>query len=247
MAKNIIKSLKNASKALRPKVTMVGNSVDFDSIYNYSIPKKIIKKSADDVSETVSKTASRLTAEEQKALDKANELWRQQREEDFLKMDMEIEEMLKETDSMFGSPEEIASPNYEPRVDSATAKSVMDDPLTWTDDYILNTARDEATLNDMINQRDQAQRFKDINPDKPGTWTEEYINKTAKTPDELHDMTQRMREAKNLDTVETINQQRKAEDVPKNRQQKRQDAKEGKGTGKNQKKKSKKQKAKEKR
>lgn len=226
---------------------MVGNSVDFDSIYNYSIPKKIIKKSADDVSETVSKTASKLTAEEQKALDKANELWKQQREEEFLNREIEIEEMFKETDEMFGSPEEILSPNYEPRVDSATAKSVMDDPLTWTDDYILNTARDEATLNDMISQRDQAQRFKDINPDKPSTWTEEYINKTAKTPDELHDMTQRMRDAKNLDTVETINQQRKAEDVPKNRQQKRQDAKEGKGTGKNQKKKSKKQKAKEKR
>ena len=247
MAKNIIKSLKNASKTLRPKVTMVGNSLDIDSIYNHSIPKKIIKKSVDDVSETVSKTASRLTAEEQKALDKANELWKQQREEEFLNREIEIEEMFKETDEMFGSPEEILNPNYEPRVDSATASSVMDDPLTWTDDYILNTATDEATLNDMISQRDQAQRFKDINPDKPSTWTEEYINKTAKTPDELHDMTQRMRDAKNLDTVETINQQRKAEDVPKNRQQKRQDAKEGKGTGKNQKKKSKKQKAKEKR
>ena len=226
---------------------MVGNSLDIDSIYNHSIPKKIIKKSVDDVSETVSKTASRLTAEEQKALDKANELWKQQREEEFLNREIEIEEMFKETDEMFGSPEEILNPNYEPRVDSATASSVMDDPLTWTDDYILNTATDEATLNDMISQRDQAQRFKDINPDKPSTWTEEYINKTAKTPDELHDMTQRMRDAKNLDTVETINQQRKAEDVPKNRQQKRQDAKEGKGTGKNQKKKSKKQKAKEKR
>ena len=267
MAK-IVKTLKNAAKTLRPKVTMVGNSLDIDSIYNYSIPKKVknnvpkfdtdeaqdllnnVKNFFNDNIDNTSKPTSipnRLTPKEQEALDKANELWRQQREEDFLNKEIEIEEMLKETDEMFGSPEEILSPDYEPRVDSATANSVKSDPLTWTDDYILNTAKDEAALNDMINQRDQAMRFKDINPDKPGTWTEEYINKTAKTPDELHDMTQRMREAKNLDTVETINQQRKAEDVPKNRQQKRQEAKEGKGQGKKQGKKSKQQKAKEKR
>ena len=179
MAK-IVKALKNAAKTLRPKVTMVGNSLDIDSIYNHSVPKK-------------------------------------------------VKNVIKDT------------------VDDVATNSAKSEPLTWTDDYILDTATDEATLNDMISQRDQAQRFKDINPDKPSTWTEEYINKTAKTPDELHDMTQRMRESKNLDTVETINQQRKAEDVPKNRQQKRQDAKEGKGQGKNQKKKTKQQKAKEKR
>ena len=199
MAK-IVKALKNAAKTLRPKVTMVGNSLDIDSIYNYSVPKKVnkvVKETVDDVK----KATSRLTPEEQKALDKANELWRQEREEYFLNKEIEIEEMLKETNEMFGSPEEIRSPDYEPRVDSATANSVKSDPLTWTDDYILNTATDEATLNDMINQRDQAIRFKDINPDKPSTWTEEYVNKTAKTPDELHDMTQRMRDAKNLDTV----------------------------------------------
>lgn len=271
MAK-IVKTLKNAAKTLRPKVTMVGNSLDIDSIYNYSIPKKVknnipkfdtddaqdllnnVKNFFNDNIDNTSKPTSipnRLTPEEQKALDKANELWRQEREEYFLDKEIEIEEMFKETNEMFGSPEEILSPDYEPRVEPKaepiTVNSAMDDPLLWTDDYILNTATDEATLNDMINQRDQAMRFKDINPDKPGTWTEEYINKTAKTPDELHDMTQRMREAKNLDTVETINQQRKAEDVPKNRQQKRQDAKEGKGQGKKQGKKSKQQKAKEKR
>ena len=271
MAK-IVKTLKNAAKTLRPKVTMVGNSLDIDSIYNYSIPKKVknnvpkfdtdhaqdllnnVKNFFNDNIDNTPKPTNipnRLTPEEQEALDKANELWRQQREEDFLNKEIEIEEMLKETDEMFGSPEEILSPDYEPRVEPkvepTTVNSTMDDPLSWTDDYILDTATDEATLNDMINQRDQAIRFKDINPDKPSTWTEEYINKTAKTPDELHDMTQRMREAKNLDTVETINQQRKAEDVPKNRQQKRQDAKEGKGQGKKQKKKSKQQKAKEKR
>lgn len=271
MAK-IVKTLKNAAKTLRPKVTMVGNSLDIDSIYNHSIPKKvknnIPKFDTDDaqdllnnvknffndnIDNTLKPTSipNRLTPEEQKALDKANELWRQEREEYFLNKEIEIEEMLKETNEMFGSPEEILSPDYEPRVEPKaepiTVNSAMDDPLLWTDDYILNTATDEATLNDMINQRDQAMRFKDINPDKPGTWTEEYINKTAKTPDELHDMTQRMREAKNLDTVETINQQRKAEDVPKNRQQKRQEVKEGKGQGKKQGKKSKQQKAKEKR
>ena len=43
MAK-IVKTLKNAAKTLRPKVTMVGNSLDIDSIYNHSIPKKIIPK-----------------------------------------------------------------------------------------------------------------------------------------------------------------------------------------------------------
>ena len=42
MAK-IPKILKNAAGSLRPTVKMVGNSIDFDSIYNHSIPKKITK------------------------------------------------------------------------------------------------------------------------------------------------------------------------------------------------------------
>ena len=33
--------LKNADRTLRPTVTMNGNSLEFDSIYNYSVPKKI--------------------------------------------------------------------------------------------------------------------------------------------------------------------------------------------------------------
>ena len=98
MAK-IVKTLKNAAKTLRPKVTMVGNSLDFDSIYNYSVPKKVknvIKNTVDDAAETATKATSRLTPKEQEALDKANELWRQQREEDFLNKEIEIEEMLIE-------------------------------------------------------------------------------------------------------------------------------------------------------
>ena len=42
MAK-IPKILKNAAKSLRPTVKMVGNSLDFDSIYNHSVPRKINK------------------------------------------------------------------------------------------------------------------------------------------------------------------------------------------------------------
>lgn len=42
MAK-IPKILKNAAKNLRPTVKMVGNSIDFDSIYNHSVPRKINK------------------------------------------------------------------------------------------------------------------------------------------------------------------------------------------------------------
>lgn len=40
MAK-IPKILKNATSSLRPTIKMVGNSIDFDSIYNHSVPKKI--------------------------------------------------------------------------------------------------------------------------------------------------------------------------------------------------------------
>lgn len=220
------RKLKNANKSYRPNITMNGNSLDIDSIYNYSIPKKV----KGDVPEFDTDNAQ----------DLLNNV------KNFFNDNIENTSKPTNTPNRL-TPEEILSPDYELRAEPTTVNSAMDDPLSWTDDYILNTATDEATLNDMINQRDQAMRFKDINPDKPGTWTEEYINKTAKTPDELHDMTQRMREAKNLDTVETINQQRKAEDVPKNRQQKRQEAKEGKGQGKKQGKKSKQQKAREKR
>lgn len=368
MAKNIIKSLKNASKTLRPKVTMVGNSLDIDSIYNHSIPKKVILKNnydswyknmrdskvfnhenfinstKEEISDYINLIKDKYGADDLKKIEKtlvdstnsaklgkfmnedikslsANGLegkvfnYKGQRyvtvgsntfgyleaSADAAPVQMQVINL--DTNEMMNFGHEFKNPNLDasdaindgfyfesivndieltgetinlkdyqeqvkasggtfnwlqerddvinsinrgPRI-NPEASVDFSDPLSWTDDYILNTATNEETLNDMINQRDQAQRFKDINPDKPGTWTEEYINKTAKTPDELHDMTQRMREAKKLDTVEIINQQRKAEDVPKNRQQKRQDAKEGKGTGKNQKKKSKQQKVKEKR
>ena len=261
MAKNVIKKLKNATKTLRPTATLVNNSLDIDSIYNHSIPKKvtksILKTDTDDIKKVVSEVVnsgsvsknvpkSRLTQEEQKALDKANELWKKNRDTEFTQREKEIADRIKSYDDIFATPEEIMDPNFISTFDPIDPNVDIKDPKTWTDDFIMNNAVDDYDLDEMINKRDEAIRFEKIDPDKPATWTDEYVRKTAKTSDELNDMTQRMREAKNLDTVELINQQRNAEDVPKNRQQRRQEAKENKNKGNSQKKKSKKQKAKEK-
>ena len=275
MAK-FIKVLKNATKTLRPKVTMVGNSLDIDSIYNYSIPKKVknnipkfdtddaqdllnnVKNFFNDNIDNTSKPTNipnRLTPEEQEALDKANELWKQQREEDFLNKEIEIEEMFKETDEMFGSPEEILSPDYEPRVDSTIANS-NNDPATWTDDYIRNMSDGDPDIaQQMIDQRNQARsasspeipKYEGVDPDKPATWTDDYINDTAQSIEELDDMMSRRDIAQNKDIVNQINQQRHVEDVPLNREQRRKAAKENRKKGNTQKQKTKKQEKRDKR
>ena len=43
MAKKIIKNLVKGAGSLRPTINKVGNNIDFDSIYNHSVPKKINK------------------------------------------------------------------------------------------------------------------------------------------------------------------------------------------------------------
>ena len=43
MAKKIIKNLIKGTGSLRPTINKVGNNIDFDSIYNHSVPKRVIK------------------------------------------------------------------------------------------------------------------------------------------------------------------------------------------------------------
>ena len=47
MAKKIIKNLVKGAGSLRPTINKVGNNIDFDSIYNHSVPKKLKKQYAD--------------------------------------------------------------------------------------------------------------------------------------------------------------------------------------------------------
>jgi hypothetical protein len=53
-----------------------------------------------------------LTAEEQAAVDKANEQWRADKEAHYAEMEKQINDMYKADDELYGSPEEILDPNY---------------------------------------------------------------------------------------------------------------------------------------
>ena len=112
----IPKILKNAVSSLRPTIKMVGNSIDFDSIYNHSVPKKInrINKSIPDANDIpqASRFSTILTSEEQAAVDRANAQWQADTQARYAEMDKQIENMYKEDDIVYGSPEQILDPNY---------------------------------------------------------------------------------------------------------------------------------------
>ena len=125
-----------------------------------------------------------------------------------------------------------------------------DDPLTWTEEYMDEMSEGDPTYYEHLKQQklnaEKAERFKKIDPNNPTTWTDEYIKDTAKNQDEINEMTKRMRDAKNLDTVDEINKQRQNQRPP-NRQERRQEKKDNRQKGNTQKKKTKKQKEKDKR
>ena len=159
-----------------------------------------------------------LTKEEQEAVDKANEAWRRQKEEEFAQREKEIEEQRRRTEEVFGTPEEIESENYrsnfdpEPEnvntihtVDDIIApeyggvykkKFDMNDPTTWTaEDFENIKDTDPDYYNELINEMEEAQTVKfDMND--PTTWTAEdfeYLKDTD--PDYYNELINEMNEA----------------------------------------------------
>ena len=140
-------------------------------------------------------------------------------------------------------------PDNAPNIDTRPQVD-PDNPLTWTEEYMDEISEGDPAYYDELNRRkldaEKAERLKNIDPNNPTTWTNEYINETARNQDEINEMTKQMRDAKNLDTVDKINQQRRNQREP-NRQERRQQQKDNRQKGNYQKKKTKKQKEKEKR
>ena len=135
--------------------------------------------------------------------------------------------------------ETVNPPNTEPD---------MSNPLNWTDEYMDELSEGDPTYYEQLNrQRDaaiKAEKYKDIDPSTPSSWTDDYIKDTALNEDEFNWMNEKMRQAKNLDIVDNINQQRHTPQPKLNREQKRQQTKEGKQKGNQQKKLTKKEKEK---
>ena len=162
-------------------------------------------------------TRRTLTKEEQEAVDKANEAWRQQREKEFEQREKEMEEERRRTEEIFGSPEEIESENYrsnfDPEPDVNTMQTVdgvvgpeyggvfqkkfdPNDPKTWREEdfeYLKDT--DPDYYNELINEMNEAQTVKfDMND--PTTWTAEdfeYLKDTD--PDYYNELIDQMNEA----------------------------------------------------
>jgi hypothetical protein len=101
---------------------------------------------------------------------------------------------------------------------------------------------DNSSTSQIDPNNPETPKYEGVDPDKPATWTDDYINDTAETLEELDDMMSRRDVAQNKDIVNQINQQRQAEDVPLNREQRRKAAKEERKKGNTQKQKTKKQK-----
>ena len=144
--------LNNGSGTLRPTATMNGNNVEIDSIYNHSVPKSVTKPSSGgntipepevevtppepEVStqqtsqpETPQQQyGTRLSPEEQAAVDRANAQWKADNEARYADMDKQIENMYKVDDIVFGTPEQILDPNYVSSFDplEETIESTMD-------------------------------------------------------------------------------------------------------------------------
>ena len=128
-------------------------------------------------------------------------------------------------------PETTHNVDTRPQVDP-------NNPLTWTEDYMDEISEGDPTYYENLkNQKlnaERAERFKNIDPSNPTTWTDEYIQHTAASDAERDWMNQKMRNAKNLDTVDEINQQRQNQ-RPLNRQERRQQQRENRQKGNQQK------------
>ena len=128
-------------------------------------------------------------------------------------------------------PETTHNVDTRPQVDP-------NNPLTWTEDYMDEISEGDPTYYENLkNQKlnaERAEKFKNIDPSNPTTWTDEYIQHTAASDVERDWMNQKMRNAKNLDTVDEINKHRQNQRQP-NRQERRQQQREGRQKGNQQK------------
>lgn len=159
------------------------------------------------------------------------------------------EELLKQrNEATGGSTQNVEAANE--TVNPPDAELDMSNPLNWTDEYMDEMSEGDPTYYEQLSkQRDaaiKADKYKNIDPSNPSSWTDDYIKDTALNEDEFNWMNEKMRQAKNLDIVDNINQQRHASQPNLNREQKRQQAKDNKQKGNQQKKKTKKQKEKDK-
>ena len=159
------------------------------------------------------------------------------------------EELLKQrNEATGGSTQNVEAANE--TVNPPDAGPDMSNPLNWTDEYMDEMSEGDPTYYEQLSkQRDaaiKAEKYKNIDPSNPSSWTDDYIKDTALNEDEFNWMNKKMRQAKNLDIVDEINQQRRNPEPKLNREQKRQQAKDNKQKGNQQKKQSKKQREKNK-
>ena len=159
------------------------------------------------------------------------------------------EELLKQrNEATGGSTQNVEAANE--TVNPPDTGPDMSNPLNWTDEYMDEMSEGDPTYYEQLSrQRDaaiKADKYKNIDPSTPSSWTDDYIKDTALNEDEFNWMNEKMRQAKNLDIVDNINQQRHASQPNLNRKQKRQQAKDNKQKSNQQKKKTKKQKEKDK-
>jgi hypothetical protein len=159
------------------------------------------------------------------------------------------EELLKQrNEATGGSTQNVEAANE--TVNPPDAEPDISNPLNWTDEYMDEMSEGDPTYYEQLSkQRDaaiKADKYKNIDPSNPSSWTDDYIKDTALNEDEFNWMNEKMRQSKNLDIVNNINQQRHASQSNINREQKRQQAKNNKQKGNQQKKKTKKQQEKDK-
>lgn len=157
------------------------------------------------------------------------------------------EELLNQrNEATGGSTQNVEAANE--TVNPPDAEPDMSSPLNWTDEYMDEMSEGDPTYYEQLSkQRDaaiKADKYKNIDPSNPSSWTDDYIKDTALNEDEFNWMNEKMRQAKNLDIVDNINQQRHASSRAINREQKRQQVKDNRQKGNQQKKKTKKQKEK---
>lgn len=149
------------------------------------------------------------------------------------------EELLKQrNEATGGSTQNVEAANE--TVNPPDAEPDMSNPLNWTDEYMDEMSEGDPTYYEQLSkQRDaaiKAEKYKNIDPSNPSSWTDDYIKDTALNEDEFKWMNEKMRQAKNLDIVDDINQQRHTPPPELNREQKRQQAKDSKQKGNQQKK-----------
>lgn len=159
--------LKNVDKSYRPEVTMNGNNIEIDSIYNYSTPKKLDPRAGDN---------------KNKVPDPEPETTPQS---DIPNSEPEVETVEQDVDNT----------NLDNTVDNfEVSDGYGDDPTTWTDEDIVDMADGDPDLyQELLNRREQARggntntdsntntnsnKFAN-DPNDPTTWSDDYIEEMS--------------------------------------------------------------------